>query len=250
MKKNHTMRAASLLLVLTLITSCFVGGTFAKYTTQMVGSDTARVAKFGVVLTATGDMFAPEYAGNDAVSVKSDDNGDGTFDDVIAPGTSGNAVIFTIAGAPEVDVKVTAKLDHTIATLPAGTYTDYTKVVEKTGTNTSYEFDTFTLTADYTPVLWTLTKNDGSTTTTVVDAKTLDEVEAYITGLNGEYDVEADTFDAINGTYTLSWEWPFEGVNDAADTYMGQIAAGVETAPTGYEANESFDFEMVVEQLD
>ena len=31
MKKNRTMRVAALLLALTLMTSCFVGGTFAKY---------------------------------------------------------------------------------------------------------------------------------------------------------------------------------------------------------------------------
>ena len=42
MKKTKLMRAALLLLVLTLITSCFVGGTFAKYTTSAEGSDTAR----------------------------------------------------------------------------------------------------------------------------------------------------------------------------------------------------------------
>ena len=47
MKKTKFMRAALLLLVLTLITSCFVGGTFAKYTTSANGSDSARVAKWG-----------------------------------------------------------------------------------------------------------------------------------------------------------------------------------------------------------
>ena len=42
MKKTGFMRAALLLLVLTLITSCFVGGTFAKYTTSATG-DTGKI---------------------------------------------------------------------------------------------------------------------------------------------------------------------------------------------------------------
>ena len=41
MKRNRWMRAGGLLVVLTLITSCFVGGTFAKYVTENEGMDTA-----------------------------------------------------------------------------------------------------------------------------------------------------------------------------------------------------------------
>ena len=52
MKKSKTMRAASFLLVLTLMTSCFVGSTFAKYTTTATGTDTARVARWGFTTTS------------------------------------------------------------------------------------------------------------------------------------------------------------------------------------------------------
>ena len=63
LKNNRTMRAAVLLLALVLITSCFVGGTFAKYVTSGDAADHARVAKWGVTVTAhgTGDVFAKEY---------------------------------------------------------------------------------------------------------------------------------------------------------------------------------------------
>ena len=44
-KKNRTLRAAVLMLALVLITSCFVGGTFAKYVTSGDAGDNARVAK-------------------------------------------------------------------------------------------------------------------------------------------------------------------------------------------------------------
>ena len=57
MKKNRLMRIAALLLVLTLATSCFVGGTFAKYTSTATGSDTATVAKWDIQLKAgTADV--------------------------------------------------------------------------------------------------------------------------------------------------------------------------------------------------
>ena len=57
------MRVAGLLLALVLVTSCFVGGTFAKYVTSGGGTDHARVAKFGVTVKATGNdtMFATQY---------------------------------------------------------------------------------------------------------------------------------------------------------------------------------------------
>ena len=64
-KTGKTMRVAGLLLALVLVTSCFVGGTFAKYVTYGGGQDHARVAKFGVKVEATGDVFAKEYDAKD-----------------------------------------------------------------------------------------------------------------------------------------------------------------------------------------
>lgn len=47
MKKNKAMRLASALMVLTLLTTCVISSTFAKYTTSANGEDSARVAKWG-----------------------------------------------------------------------------------------------------------------------------------------------------------------------------------------------------------
>ena len=54
MKKNKLMRAASILLVATLISTCAISGTFAKYVTTGSATNTARVAKWGVELSSTG----------------------------------------------------------------------------------------------------------------------------------------------------------------------------------------------------
>lgn len=244
MKKNRTMKAAAVLLALTLMTSCFVGGTFAKYTSTVTGSDTARVAKWGVELSASTNLFAPEYNGDSGVSVLADDG-----EDVIAPGTEGTAIFFTIAGAPEVDVRVTATLngaagiadDYSIVTLPAGNgYKDWT--VQTTGS------ETWDLAEDYQPVQWTLKKNGSA----VVENKTLKEIEGYLTNtISKVYEVESGGMTGIVGDYTLSWTWPFEG-NDKADTYLAQIAAGKQIAPgdgTTYCANERFALSLTVEQV-
>lgn len=108
LKNNRTMRAAVLLLALVLITSCFVGGTFAKYVTSGDAADLARVAKWGVTVTAhgTGDVFAKEYAG-----IAGQDNtvvADDGKTNVVAPGTKKeNATLVTLSGKPEVAVNVT-----------------------------------------------------------------------------------------------------------------------------------------------
>lgn len=106
-KRSKLMRASGILLVLTLITSCFVGGTFAKYVSKGEGADIARVAKWGVVVTGQGDAFSKEYETDDktikdsiGVSVKSDVA-------VIAPGTSGEFKGISLSGTPEVAVNIT-----------------------------------------------------------------------------------------------------------------------------------------------
>lgn len=109
-RKNHTLKLAGILLALVLVTSCFVGGTFAKYVTERTGSDSARVAKFGVTVTANGTMFAKEYDTDTenvkrliARSVISDATDD---KNLVAPGTKGDMVKMTIEGKPEVAVNV------------------------------------------------------------------------------------------------------------------------------------------------
>ena len=62
MKKNKMMRLASVLLVLTLLSTSVISGTFAKYITTDSANDSARVAKWGVVASVKGDLFGQTYA--------------------------------------------------------------------------------------------------------------------------------------------------------------------------------------------
>ena len=54
MKKNKMMRLASAMMVLTLMSTSVISGTFAKYVTKGEATDKARVAKWGVEVIVEG----------------------------------------------------------------------------------------------------------------------------------------------------------------------------------------------------
>ncbi len=185
MKKNKMMRIASVLLVAVLISTCAISGTFAKYVTKAEGTDTARVAKWGILLTMEGDdMFAPEYKADDKTFKGSTDNQDPILSvrvdeaateeditDLVAPGTTNNGFKATITGKPEVAVRYTLHIDEdwTDVVLPAGEYTDFTQLVKKPDTAADDDpeygyYNTFTLEKDYAPIKWDITvaKNGGT----------------------------------------------------------------------------------------
>lgn len=273
MKKTKSIRIAAGLLVLTLITSCFVGGTFAKYVTKATGdgNDLARVAMWGVkVETGSSDLFATSYAkdtpdgaGNYYKDSKTGDNIENTVvsstgEKVVAPGTKKEGVsLFSITGKPEVAVNVKLELAApegkdaiTDVVLPAGTYTDYT------GTS-----QTFTVGEDYHPVEFILKNGD-----TEVVKGTLAQIQTELNNLSLNYQANTDLSTVFGEEgYNLSWEWKFEDGADAAaktltdqmDTYLGQMAAGTTDANatpdvSGAAVSTAFDFvlSITVTQID
>lgn len=261
MKKNVMMRVASIMLVLVLMSSSVISGTFAKYVTSDNVGDTARVAKWGVTVATRGTLFSKSYlqasqsnvpgtgAGVTVENISSDGK------NLVAPGTQNlEGMSFTLTGTPEVDVNV--QIDFTAnkeVFLAAGTYVD--------PTNGSATPGNFTIgTEGYYPVVFTLW---GVKTTGGVDTKTalitgnVAAIQAWLdTELNKDYDsntnlaqiVEAD----FTGTYYLTWAWAygeFDGVtnNDRADTYLGNLAAA---DPTADNVNMDVNFKITVTQID
>lgn len=228
------MRVAGLLLALVLVTSCFVGGTFAKYVTSGGGQDHARVAKFGVTVTANGSTFAEEYLTDDGEvqgtlmkSVVSSVN----KQKVVAPGTSGNMTSVTLSGAPEVAVNV--KYEATVE-LTGWTYND--------GTNDSF----------YCPLIITV-GTDELKGTDYEDAEAFAAaVKAKIDGYSANY--AANTNLGTNNNVkvpSVSWAWAFEGTTgekyqqtDVKDTYLGDQAAN------GAAATVSLTVVTTVTQID
>lgn len=209
MKKNMMLRTASVLLIAVLMSTCAISGTFAKYVTSGTGSDTARVAKFGVEITANGSTFAGEYATDDpGVSgtiaksvVTSGDNMD-----LVAPGTSGNMASMTLSGTPEVAVKVSYVADFALSdnwTVEGGKFYCPLKICVE---GTYVDGLTFDNKADFEAA-----------------------VEALIKGWTKSYAPGTDLSTVDDDSVSVSWEWPFSTSeeNDAKDTWLGnQAAAG------------------------
>lgn len=207
MKKNKIMRLASALLVLTLMTTCAISSTFAKYTTSQSGTDSARVAKWGFTDTANSQITL-----NDLFKTTYDKNVEGKAD-VIAPGTT-NSATFAFAynttnngaEAPEVAYTFTVS-------------TDGSKIDDSIKNNHNIQ--------------WKLDTGEWGT---------WDDMIAAIKALSGD---ETGTktynpgelpaaFKDNTTTHTVSWQWAFEkkanttatsdAKQDETDTGMGNAA--------------------------
>lgn len=129
------LRLASVLLVMTLLTTSIIGGTFAKYTSSGSVRDTARVAKWGVEIKTSGSLYSDAYAkgaGNLPAAWTSASPSADTItvaaatrnDNIVAPGTKSysDGLSFSITGKPEVAVEVETKIEAEDIYLKAGTY--------------------------------------------------------------------------------------------------------------------------------
>lgn len=230
MKKNRMLRLASTLMILTLLTTSIIGGTFAKYTTTGTASDTARVAKWGVEIETSGDTFKTEYAGDDTsytltgkttVVASTNAGTSATQNDLVAPGTKGNMATVTLSGKPEVAVSVTYNCDFEIG--------------DNWTVNGSY----------YCPLIIKIPNSEGTTTT--IDGINFDSATEFETAvenaINAKYSERKYAPNSnlsennSNASLSVQWEWPFERLNEAnnvrtdideKDTALGNALAPAE----------------------
>lgn len=256
MKKNRFVKIAVCMAVLSLMTLCVVGTTFAKYTTGGSASDQARVAKWGVTVSMEADpLFKSEYAKNDTtyagtLSVKSSSENT----NVVAPGTDSSqahgSAVFAITGTPEVAVRVNITLTPVSDVfLKASTYKDPT---------TAAADDTFTLTDDYYPVVFTLTQtkdrngeiNGGNGR--ILVSGTLAQIQTFLASYNGANGKDYEPNTNLASEYKLSWAWAIEG-NNKADTVLGNLQAGLNPdnlETTAYNLNVAYTLSITVTQID
>lgn len=252
MKKNKMMRIASFLLVAVLLSTSVISGTFAKYVTSDSVADSARVAKFGVVVTATGSLFERSYTTADA-NAATDGDTDGLSvvssneQDVVAPGTgNANGLDISVTGQPEVDVRVNFTF---------GEWDEDVFLAAKTGLpdmTTGNATDTFANDAVYYPVVYTLTKG-GQTVAT----GNLETIKNYITAnYAGYYNANENLTEKI-GALKLTWDWAFDQGKDKQDTLLGDLAAGIGLTPattlvdgTDYNLDAKLNITVTVTQVD
>ena len=186
MRKNRTMRVAALLLALTLITSCFVGGTFAKYTTSNSASDQARVAYWGFDATEniTFDLFDVKTAGDTGVAA----------DDLLAPGTE-RTINFEFINAKKDDRNPEVAYEIIVSTADS--------------TAPSKELDD--------QIVWIYNGTNYDTWAEFIAAIEKESVKcAPGTAL--------PEFLKAGKTNTVGWKWEFEDGSDVADTALGNSA--------------------------
>lgn len=202
-KKYNSTRLGVLALALTLITTCLVGSTMAKYVSEVTGSATAAVAKWSFKANDNTTAFTAIDLGDsshrDAYTPQT------VTEKVIAPGTKGSFDIIIDGTGSEVgidyDVKITLDAD---VTLP----NDMTfSLSEISGSSPGKSFDTF-----------------------ISDANTSN-------ALKGTLDYDATT-NAMKKTITVYWSWDY-GTDDTTDandnTYAGKTWT-LDIAITGTQA--------------
>lgn len=224
MKKNVMMKLASFLLVGVMLSTSAISGTYAKYVTADEGSDTARVAKFGVEVSVSGSTFANEYAkddnsftlaANSVVSCDSDEN-------VVAPGTQDEMAAIEITGTPEVAVRVT-----------------YDATVDLND-NWVDEDGNF-----YCPLIIYINENPiyglGFDSAEAMETALMNIIKDY----SKDYEAKTTLEDMADENLAIRWEWPFStgAENDERDTYLGDQAAD------GEHGSISIDVSATVTQI-
>ena len=111
MKTNHAARLGALALALTLVSTCLMGGTLAKYVTEVTGTATATVAKWsfdaknGDKSIATQEYKIDLGDTTNRVAYEGTDIKEG----VIAPGTEGSFAILLDGSGSDVGIDYTIK---------------------------------------------------------------------------------------------------------------------------------------------
>lgn len=220
MKKNTMMRLASALLVLVLLTTCAISGTFAKYTSAAGGEDIARVAYWGWGSNAfeINDLFETAYIADEVLSAGAMDT---TVTDIIAPGTTHSAT-FAFAYTNYQNTKITAP------------EVAYTLVVDTTGSSIPADIE------NNKNIRWALdAENDD-------DYGTWDEMIAAIEALDGDKTYAPGQMPAAFGPdseHTISWKWVFTGTEEY------EVAGQTGTGTDGKLTQDEYDTYMGNKQL-
>lgn len=226
-KQKRTATIASMAALLAVVLG-MGGQTFAKYIeTETAKTGQVTVAKWGVVINANFDsLFAKEYYSASSTSTKGSDSDTisvSSSSKTVAPGTKGSVSI-DIKGQPEVSSKITV----TATGLDIGIYPS----TPASGT------------ATYAPVKWTV--NDGLSN--VVENGTIADIETYF---NNNVEGTFGPGTELDKAWTISWAWAFSTSddNDELDTYLGNVAAGIET-DSNVVTSFTFDLKIQIEQVD
>jgi len=224
MKKNRMMRLASVLLVLVLLTTSVISGTFAKYVTTVSNEDSARVARWGFTGEnadiAITDLFTTAYDSTTDASVSSDV-------DVIAPGTGNHASFtFTFNGGGtgavpdgETGTDVTApEVKYKLTVSTAGSVCDS---YIKANKNIKWAVCTYKDYSDNNNAV--LDSEYGTWDAMITEIQGLAGAENNAAtpaadGLSASATYNPGKLPYISSSYIIAWKWDFDTNGDTAVT--------------------------------
>lgn len=199
-KSLNSLRTAVGMAIATLLTTCLIGGTFAKYTASATSVDVARVAYWGfdnAGIMDLGDLFRSSYTNVDSAR----------GDDVIAPGTEGQ-VSFSFAYTSNAAIQA-PEVGYTFTVNAEGECANSIK------SNTSIQF-----------------KLDNG------EYGTFDQLIASLKALSGQAsgtktyaagELPAAFTESAN-THTISWRWLFTAATNADAQDVIDTALGNDTS--------------------
>ena len=215
MKKQKFFMLGVITVLVAVLSLTFVSSTFARYTTSDSATDQARVAKWGVYVTASGDdAFALKY--NDAAAADGTQVMSVNAENVVAPGTNGELGSIQIQGKPEVKVSITVDLK-----------------LELSGWEVDGSF--------YCPIVF----SDGTTTVEGTDHTSAASLIAAVEALADHATAQVAANTDLAGTYdcTITWSWAID-TDNVKDSKLGNSAAG------GTNSTIKATWSATVEQVD
>ena len=221
MKKNTAMRAACLLFIAAVLTTCITAGTLARFSTSDTVKDNARVAKFGLTLSAGGSLFGTGYSADDNKPVFITDDTDTAALTVlssgganaVAPGTqSDTGLEISISGTAEVEAELTGKISTENVFLAKGRYGIMQKRLDGSVTERNF--------AAQNNKEQLYVKDD----TGFVKADEFDDEAVYYV-LACSYDIENDYYPVV---YAMSGTTDFDDGDTQTDSakQLGTVIAG------------------------
>lgn len=281
MKKNKMMRIASVLLIVTILSTCAISGTFAKYVVKGTGEAQAQVARWGIQISMDGDtLFSNKYAKSDtgtgiAVLAKGDY-------DVVAPGTNSDEAGATFTAHIE---NIDNKATEVAVRYALGFQDGWTDIVleknavikDETGLkDATAGYPDLTVREDYSPVKFSIYfkgKIQGNTNLydystgdgfAIVEGVSLTDFEKNVTtgnnmsiGLNGvnayvdgttkQIIVDAPAGMTLSGDFICKWAWTYEtGSSELEKAYFDKL----DTYLGNHPQTLSFGFEATATQID
>lgn len=268
--KNGKRLALILIAILLLVAIAFGAYTYSRYVTRDSGNGSAEVAMWGYTVNIgnsdgfTDDLgFAYNYDSTGAAQSGASGAVIATIDSdsrLVAPGAKGSTT-FSVTGASEVAAEIVASITN----------------VKQVALTLTVDGGTNTFT--YNPMVYTLRTSDTSKGTSgLLASGSLGQIISYLQTDSGLTSLEKrgpGYYTEDTTTYTLSWEWAFQGGTrtayestfdcDVMDTVLGQISTGNENVlnttlyvvdnagqrwnVTGSSIEESFTLTVGIQQI-